>query len=50
MDLKLIESLSNNKTYKINPFHRFHKETAIITGGEKEEYNSLLVGYGQIGV
>ena len=45
-----LEQLSKNKELLLNPFQRFHKETAIVTGGTKEDFNSMLVGWGQMGV
>ena len=45
-----LEPLSKNKELLLNPFQRFHKETAIVTGGTKDDFNSLVVGWGQMGV
>ena len=45
-----LEKLSKNKEFLINPFQRFHKETAIVTAGTKEDFNSLVIGWGQMGV
>ncbi len=45
-----LEKLSKNKELLLNPFQRFHKETAIVTGGTKDDFNSLVVGWGQMGV
>ena len=46
----LIETLSKNKDILMNPFQRFRKETAILTGGVKDDFNSLTIGWGQIGI
>ena len=45
-----LEVLSKNKELLMNPFQKFHKETAIITGGDPKNYNSLVVGWGEMGV
>ena len=45
-----LEPLSKNKELLLNPFQKFHKETAIVTGGTKDDFNSLVAGWGQMGV
>lgn len=45
-----INIFSSNKELFQNPFHQFHKRTALVTSGTITKYNSCTVGWGTIGV
>ncbi len=48
--IKLNTYYTQDKTFVQNPFHQFHKRTALLTAGGISNYNSLTIGWGTIGV
>ena len=47
---KLNTEYSKDSIYNQNPFHQFHKRTALLTSGKISNFNTLTIGWGTIGV
>ena len=47
---KLNTDYSKDSIFFQNPFHQFHKRTALLTSGKISNFNSLTIGWGTIGV
>ena len=49
-EIGILGELAKDKKLLLNPYYRFFKDPAIATGGTKEDFNSITIGWGSFGV
>ena len=49
-EIGILGELAKDKKLLLNPYYKFFKDPAIATGGTKDNYNSITIGWGSFGV